>query len=1815
MNPKSSMSSGSWFDPMIWFCLHNKLVVGLLLLLFVVWGALVAPFDWRLGGLPRDPVPVDALPDLGENQQIVFTRWEGRSPQDVEDQITYPLTTALMGLPHLKTIRSYSDFGFSTIYLIFEEKAAFYESRSRILEKLNSLPNNTLPTDAKPTLGPDATGLGQIFWYTLEGRDAQGRPAGGWDLHETRRIQDWYIRYALQSVAGVAEVASIGGFVQEYQIDVDPEKLRVYGLTLEGLYRAVQASNQEIGARTIEINRVEYVIRARGYLKSVRDLGDVVLRARQGTPLYLRDVARIALGPAPRRGALDKDGAEAVGGVVVARYGANPLAVIQQLKDKIKEISPGLPQKQLRDGRISKLTLVPFYDRSKLIHETLGTLEEAITLEVLVTIIVVILMLMHLRSALLIAGTLPIAVLLCFIAMKSFGVDANIVALSGIAIAIGTMVDMGIVLSEQIYQSLEEAPPDAAPLPIVFQATSQVAGAVLTAVSTTIVSFLPVFTMEAAEGKLFRPLAWTKTFALLASLVVALTLIPPLALLWLKKKKANESNRSMWQRLSGLAVDLGFVVGGIGLYRYLSVDGTRWMGLSVDVGRWLGLLVLGYGLMRCLLRVLDEKGQRRVHQVGQWVVAVLVVLLLARAWMPLEEQRGFLRNALFVGVLIGGLIGFFALFRMAYATLLRFFLRHKLLFLSMPVALVLFGASVWLGFDRVFGWLPPTMARLGIPEKTLRAHPWWVRLHHDIFPGLKKEFMPNLDEGSFLLMPTTMPHASMGEALDVLKKLDMAVRSIPEVESVVGKLGRAESALDPAPISMFENVIHYKAKYRTLANGQRIRQWRPHIHTPQDIWDEIIKATRLPGTTSAPLLQPISARIVMLQSGMRAPMGIKVKGPDLQTLEKVALQIEGHLKKVPQIAAATVIADRVVGKPYLEFIMDRRAIARYGLQVADVQRTIQMAIGGAKVTTTVEGRERYDVVLRYPRELRNSPDAFKRIMIASPTGAQIPLLQLATLRYLRGPQMIKSEDTFLVAYVIFDRNANNGEIETVDAAKAYLQAERDAGRWKLPAGVSYTFAGTYQHQIRAEKRLWVILPLSLFLIFLLLYLQFRQTSTTFFVFLGIGVAWSGGFLMLWLYAQPWFLDFAVFGAPMREVFHIQAFQMSVAVWVGFIALFGIASDDGVVIATYLDHAFQANTPDSIEAIRETTVAAGQRRIRACLMTTATTLLALLPVLSSSGRGSDIMIPMAIPSFGGMFIELLTLFLVPVLYCWREERRHRRRNTQATPQNKRGLLSLWRKRGILSALSLVLLCGGSSHTHAASVSPEDTPFPPTPSALLALPPFSNLWAQAMRQNPTLQRIHSQFAVASARIKQAGAWPDLEIGIQANNFPLPNFRPNMMTGIQYSIGQKFPILGRLAAQKAIAQAEIHKIRALLQENQAKIAYEIREHLLMLLDLHLQWKLRRELYQLTQQIAAVARTRYAASTTRKQDLLLALLQLAQLRQEALQIKRKAQQRILLLQRLTQAAPASPNNLQAAPASPNNLQAAPLASHPLPTTPISPVTSASKTSLSIATISPVTSASKASSKQIGTDASTRADREPPVLRRSQKDPRHTQRSRWAKLLQLPLAPPSDLKTAWEEMLRTRPMLRYWHSDAMQARQLTQIAHARYWPEITLRLTFQQRFENSMDQGEPFLSFGIQIPLPTWGNVARQGLAEEATARFVTAQKRLRELLSDLRQQLTDAFQEIRNLREQQQLYQTQMLPLALQTYQASLASYQVGKEDFPNLLGHLKRYLALQLQAQRLSIALLTQDARVYAIQGKQPKVYAKGRVHRDEPAKGLR
>ena len=1288
-------------DRLIRFCLENKLVVVLVVLAIIGWGVLVAPFNWDVGSLPRSPVPTDAIPDIGENQQIVFTEWMGRSPQDVEDQISYPLTVSLLGIPGVKTIRTYSFFGFSSIYIIFDEDIEFYWSRSRVLEKLASLPAGTLPADVQPALGPDATALGQVYWYTLEGRDPHGEPVGGWDLHELRTIQDWYVRYALQAAEGVAEVASVGGFVQEYQIDVDPDAMRAANVSLSDVYNAVRQSNLDVGARTIELNKTEYVIRGLGFIKTVEDLEQTVVKVNDNVPIYLRNIGTVTLGPALRRGLLDKEGAEAVGGVVVARYGYNPLAAIENVKSALKRLEPGLPTKAIadyqkttrekleafaerqgfaayHDGELSQdawvswmrthpdewppgittsqVTVVPFYDRTGLIYETLGTLNTALTEEILVTIIVVIVMLLNLRSSVLISTLLPLAVLMCFIAMRTFGVDANVVALSGIAIAIGTMVDMGIILNENILKHLDEADPKESRLEVVFRASSEVASAVLTAVATTVISFLPVFTMSAAEGKLFRPLAFTKTFALLASVLVALTIIPPAAHILFGR--------------TGTASRLKQI--GLGALILIGIAALFWLPW------WAGAILILIGSWQ----LLESRLPDGIRRIGPWltngVALLLVGYTLATHWLPLGPQAGLLNNLLFVGTLIGGLLGFFLIFqRFLYRPILRWALDHKFLFLMLPFSIVVAGGMVWLGFEKVVGPVLAVSDRLGMDREQIRNASLFQR-GGELFPGLGEEFMPPLDEGSFLYMPTTMPHASIGEAQEVISIQDQRIAAIPEVESVVGKLGRADTPLDPAPVSMIETIVSYQPEYKIDADGHRLkfrfdeetatflrdeqgelipdesgqsfRQWREHIRTPDDIWREITQAAEIPGTTSAPRLQPIAARLVMLQSGMRAPMGIKIKGPDLKTIENVALDLERLLKNVPSVEASAVIADRVVGKPYIEIEIDRTAIARYGLQIGQVQDVIEVAIGGRRITTTVEGRERYPVRVRYLRELRDDIENLGRILVAAPDGAQIPLEQLAEIRYVRGPQAIKSEDTFLVAYVLFDMKPGNAEVDVVEQAQAYLQEQIDAGTLVLPPGVSYEFAGNYQNQVRSQRTLMVVLPLALFLIFLILYFQFKDTITTSLVFSGIVVAWAGGFLMLWLYGQPWFLDFEVLGTSMRSLFQIHPINLSVAVWVGFLALFGIASDDGVVIATYLDQSFRSAQIDTIEDARAATVEAGLRRVRPCLMTTATTILALIPVLTSSGRGSDIMVPMAIPSFGGMLIAILTMFVVPVLYC-------------------------------------------------------------------------------------------------------------------------------------------------------------------------------------------------------------------------------------------------------------------------------------------------------------------------------------------------------------------------------------------------------------------------------------------------------------------------------------------------------------------------------------------------------------------------------------
>ncbi len=1271
-------------NKIIKYFLENKLVTILVLTILVVWGIVTAPFGWQIDGLPSDPVPVDAIPDIGENQQIVFTQWNGRSPQDIEDQITYPLTTYLLGIPGVKSIRSSSIFGFSSIYIIFDEGIDFYWSRSRVLEKLNSIPSGLLPDGVQPTLGPDATALGQVFWYTIEGRDKDGNPTGGWDLHEIRTVQDFYVKYALNAVEGVSEVASVGGYVKEYQIDVNPNALKAFNIPLHKVIQAVQKSNRDVGANTIEINQAEYFVRGLGYVKKVEDIEEAVVAVQDNVPIRIKDIGVVTLGPAIRRGVLDKDGAEVVGGVVVARYGVNPLQVINNIKEKIKEISPGLPKKTLTNGVESQLTIVPFYDRSKLIHETLGTLEEALSLQILITILVIVVMIYNLRASFIISTLLPIAVLMVFIAMRYFGVAANIVALSGIAIAIGTLVDLGIILCENILKHKEEAPPGQKLITTVYNASAEVSSAILTAVSTTIVSFLPVFTLQEAEGKLFRPLAFTKTFALVSALIVSIVILPSLAN-WLFGFKINNPRHKRWINIFFIAI------------------GTICLFINVV---WAGILLISFGIILYVKQLIKDKWLFKKSILGKTLdnielilVVAGVVWLLAKDWLPLGAGKSLFLNFIFVALLVGIILGAFAMLQLSYRRILRWCLNNKVKFLLIPGLLLLLGLNIWLGFSNIFGFLAKGADIIGLNIRTTIV---WSGLNH-IFPGMGKEFMPSLDEGSFLLMPTSMPHSGVDFNRKVVGQLDMLLTNIPEVELSVGKMGRVESALDPAPVSMYEILINYKPEYvvddkghrkrfktdkfgRFLLkngeaysndelltknvftdelvpdkNGNYFRNWRKHIKSPDDIWNEIIELTNnIPGITSAPKLQPIETRLVMLQTGMRATMGIKVYGPDLQTIEEFGLKLENILKQVPSVKPETVFADRIVGKPYIHLKINRSEISRYGLNVEDVQQAIENAIGGMKISSTVEGRERFPIRVRYPRELRDDPEMLGKVLIPTPTGTQIPLSQLVNIEYVRGPQVIKSENTFLVGYVLFDKKDGFAEVDVVNDAQKIIQQKIDSGELVVPAGVSFKFSGNYENQIRAEKCLSIIIPLVFLIIFLILYFQFKSVTTSLMVYTGIAMAFSGGFIMLWLFGQGWFADFTIFGTNIRELFQMKTVNLSVAVWVGFIALFGIATDDGVLIATYLDQSFERNRPKTLEEIKTAVVEAGERRIRPAVMTTVTTIIALLPVLTSTGRGADIMVPMAIPAFGGMTVAAITYFIVPTLYCLREKYKLKKR---------------------------------------------------------------------------------------------------------------------------------------------------------------------------------------------------------------------------------------------------------------------------------------------------------------------------------------------------------------------------------------------------------------------------------------------------------------------------------------------------------------------------------------------------------------------------
>ena len=1007
--------------------------------------------------------PVDAIPDIGELQVIVYADWPGRSPQDVEDQVIYPLTTGLMGTPGVKVVRSSAGFGFGMVNMIFEDGTDYYWARTRVLERLDFAKKN-VPDDADVTLGPDATALGQIFWYTVEG--------DGYSLDQLRSIQDWYVRYQLTSIKGVSEVASVGGYVKQYQVDVDPNKLFAYDISLLHVMQAIKLSNIDVGAKVFEEGGIEYVVRGLGFIKGIEDIEDIVISAQKGTPITIKDVAQVVLGADFRRGALDKEGREVTGGVILMRFGENPLKVIERIKDKISEISVGLPE---------GVKIVPFYDRTGLITRSINTLKGALIQEVFITVFVILIFLLHFWGSVVIAIVLPVGVLIAFILMQQFGIDANIMSLGGIAIAIGVMVDSGCVIVENIYSKLAARGGDLSNderVNICVEAASEVGRPVLFALLTTIVSFIPVFVLTGQAGKLFSPLAFTKTFAMVGAAIIALTLLPTLAFFALRGK---------------------------------------------------------------LKPVEENKAARFLHQ----------------NYRPLLNRS--LKN------------------------------KKVIVIIALIVLVVGLGAGVL----------------------------------------MKQEFMPPLNEGDLLFMPVLLPGASLTQVMEIMQKQDIIIKKeFPEVERVVGKLGRAETATDPAPVTMIETIINLKDK----------KHWRPGM-TREKLIEEIQEKTKMPGVSPI-MTQPIRNRIDMLATGIQTPVGIKVFGPDLKEIEKIGIQLEEIVAKVE--GAISPYAERVGGRPYFEMEIDRKQAARYGIHVQDIQDLIMSGIGGMNITQTVEGRERYPVRVRYMRELRDNEEALKRIFVPTrwhwrggPKPAQIPLAQLVTFKKVSGPSMILSENTMPYARVFV--NVDQGKIGLVDFVKSAQKAvgqQIEQGKLKIPPGYFISWSGQFEAEMESRKKLLPSMALALAVILRLLYLAFKNGQVLAILAAVLPISLMGGIILLFLLN----------------------FRFSTAVWVGFIALFGVATDNAVVLLSTLENLFKRKLPQTVQEIRQTVVEAALLRVRPAMMTTMTTIIALMPVMFATGSGSEIMRPMAAPTVGGLVTATLAnLILVPVLYSWIKER--------------------------------------------------------------------------------------------------------------------------------------------------------------------------------------------------------------------------------------------------------------------------------------------------------------------------------------------------------------------------------------------------------------------------------------------------------------------------------------------------------------------------------------------------------------------------------
>ncbi|MFH1594617.1 MAG: CusA/CzcA family heavy metal efflux RND transporter [Candidatus Omnitrophota bacterium] len=1034
-------------------CLKNRFLVIAVFVFIVVWG-----FS------SMQDIPIDAIPDIGELQVIVYADWPGRSPRDVEDQVIYPLTTGLMGTPGVKVVRSTSAFGFGIVNMIFKDGTDFYWARTRVLERLD-FAKKDVPKDVSVTLGPDATALGQIFWYTVEGE--------GYDLAQLRSIQDWYIRYQLNAVEGVSEVASVGGYVKQYQIDVDPNKLLAYDIKIHKVMSAVRSSNIDVGAKVFEEGGAEFIVRGIGFIKNTEDIEDIVIGSKEGVPIYIKNVANVIIGADFRRGALDKAGKEVTGGVILMRYGENPLKVIERIKNKMGELSVGLPK---------GVKIIPFYDRTGLILRSIDTLKDALIQEIIITVLVIIIFLLHFWGSVVIAIVLPIGVLISFILMKQYGIDANIMSLGGIAIAIGVMVDSGCVLVENIYRRIttrrlelgvERLKPDER-LNVCISGAQEVGKPVLFALLTTIIGFMPVFVLTGQAGKLFRPLAFTKTFAMMGAAMIALMLLPTLCYYFLK------------------------------------------------------------GRMR---HVDDNKTAQFLYKIYKPAIN----------W---SLKRKNIVVFISIGIIIAGL----------------------------------FCASL-----------------------------------------MKQEFMPPLNEGDLLFMPVLLPGASLTQVMEVMKKQDITIKSeFPEVEWAVGKLGRAETSTDPAPVTMIETIIHLKDK----------KFWRKGM-TREKLIRQIQEKTKIAGVSPI-MTQPIRNRIDMLATGIQTPVGIKVFGKDLSTIVEVATEIEKIVSGVE--GAVSPYAERTSNRPYFEIEIDRKQAARYGVEIGDIQHIIMTAIGGMNLTTTVEGRERYPVRVRYLRELRDSPEALNRIFVPTPQGEHIPLTQVARLKKVPGPAVINSENTLTYARIFVNVDQDIvGLIDFVNNAQNAVKEKIDSGELKLPPGYFISWSGQFESEMESRKKLIPSLIIALFVIMILLYVAFKNFSTLLILATGLPVGLMGGIILLF------FLNF----------------KFSTAVWVGFIALFGVATDNAVVLLSTLEDLFKKKVPKSVEDIRKTVIEGGLLRVRPAMMTTVTTIIALMPVMLSTGTGSEIMKPMAAPTVGGLITATLSnLILVPVLYCWMKERQIR-----------------------------------------------------------------------------------------------------------------------------------------------------------------------------------------------------------------------------------------------------------------------------------------------------------------------------------------------------------------------------------------------------------------------------------------------------------------------------------------------------------------------------------------------------------------------------